>query len=149
MIIMASQVAQGIKNPLAVQDVPSGMGSIPGWRRCPGEGHGNPLQYSCLENPTDRGAWWVTVRGVPKSGTRVKQLKTHALTNDHRFVCLSFSHGEVQLHNSFCISELEFFQVFPSGPMVVTSPSNAGGACPIPARGTKIPQALRTKTSKA
>ena len=33
-------------------------GSIPGLGRSPGEGHGNPLQYSCLENPTDRGAWW-------------------------------------------------------------------------------------------
>ena len=34
-------------------------GSIPGWGRFPGEGNGNPLQYSCLENPMDRGAWWV------------------------------------------------------------------------------------------
>ena len=33
-------------------------GSIPGWERSPGEGNGNPLQYSCLEKPTDRGAWW-------------------------------------------------------------------------------------------
>ena len=33
-------------------------GSIPGWGRSPGEGHGKPLQYSCLENPMDRGAWW-------------------------------------------------------------------------------------------
>ena len=40
------------------------LGSIPGSRRSPGEGNGNPLQYSCLENPMDRGAWWATVRGV-------------------------------------------------------------------------------------
>ena len=40
------------------------MGSIPGLGRPPGEGHGNPLQYSCLENPIDRGAWWATVHGV-------------------------------------------------------------------------------------
>ena len=39
-------------------------GSIPGLRRSPGEGNGNPLQYSCLENPMDRGAWWATVYGV-------------------------------------------------------------------------------------
>ena len=39
-------------------------GSIPGWGRCPGEGNGNPLQYSCLGNPMDKGAWWATVRGV-------------------------------------------------------------------------------------
>ena len=37
--------------------------SIPGWGRSPGEGNGNPLQYACLENPLDRGAWWVTVHG--------------------------------------------------------------------------------------
>ena len=39
-------------------------GSIPGWGRCPGGGHGNPFQYSCLENPMDRGAWWATVQRV-------------------------------------------------------------------------------------
>ena len=41
--------------------------SIPGSGRCPGEGHSNPLQYSCLENPIDRGAWWATVHGDAKS----------------------------------------------------------------------------------
>ena len=46
-------------------------GSIPGWRRSPREGNGNPLQYSCLENPMDRGAWWATVHRVPKSQTRL------------------------------------------------------------------------------
>ena len=44
-------------------------GSIPGLGRSPGEGHGNPLQYSCLENPMDRGGWWATVHGVIKSWT--------------------------------------------------------------------------------
>ena len=44
-------------------------GSIPGSRRSPGGGHGNPLQYSCLENPMDREAWQATVHGVAKSGT--------------------------------------------------------------------------------
>ena len=43
------------------------MGLIPGLGRSPGGGHGNPLQYSCLENPMDRGAWQATVHGVPKS----------------------------------------------------------------------------------
>ena len=46
-------------------------GSIPGLRRSPGGGHSNPLQYSCLENPMDRGAWWATVRGVAESLTRL------------------------------------------------------------------------------
>ena len=44
------------------------MGSIPGSGRSPGGGHGNPLQYSCLENPMDRGAWWVTVHGLQRVG---------------------------------------------------------------------------------
>ena len=43
--------------------------SIPGSGRSPGEGNGNPLQYSCLENPMDKGAWWATVPGVAKSRT--------------------------------------------------------------------------------
>ena len=41
-------------------------GSIPGLGRSPGEGNGSPLQYSCLGNPMDRGAWWATVHGVAK-----------------------------------------------------------------------------------
>ena len=44
-------------------------GSIPGWGRSPGEGNGNPLQYSCLENSMDRGAWQATVHGLAKSWT--------------------------------------------------------------------------------
>ena len=46
-------------------------GSIPGSGRAPGEGNGNPLQYSCLENFMDRGAWWATVQGVAKSWTQL------------------------------------------------------------------------------
>ena len=47
------------------------LGSIPGLGRSPGEGNGNPLQYSCLENSMDGGAWWATVHGVTKSQTRL------------------------------------------------------------------------------
>jgi len=43
------------------------LGSIPGLGRSPGGGHGNPLQYSCLENPMDRGDWWATVHRISKS----------------------------------------------------------------------------------
>ena len=46
----------------------AGNGSIPRSGRTPGEGNGKPLQYSCLENPMDRGTWWATVHGVAKSG---------------------------------------------------------------------------------
>ena len=52
------------------------MGSTPRLWRSPEGGHGNPLQYSCLENPMDRGAWWVTVHRVAKSWTWLKQLNT-------------------------------------------------------------------------
>ena len=45
------------------------LGSISGLGRCPGEGNGYPLQYSCLENSMDRGAWWATVHGVAESWT--------------------------------------------------------------------------------
>ena len=45
------------------------LGSIPGLGRSPGEGNGNPLQYSCLENPMDGGAWWAAVRGFAESDT--------------------------------------------------------------------------------
>ena len=55
-----------VKNPLAnVGDV----ALIPGLRRSPGEGNGNPLQYSCLGNPMDRGAWWTTFHGSQESDT--------------------------------------------------------------------------------
>ena len=43
------------------------LGSIPGSGRSPGEGNGNPLQYSCLENPMNKGAWWATVRELAKN----------------------------------------------------------------------------------
>ena len=69
----ASQVVLVVKNPPAsAGDVE--VGSIPGLGRSPGEGHGNPLQYSFLENPVDRGAWRATVHGFAKSWTRLKQL---------------------------------------------------------------------------
>jgi len=53
------------------------VGLIPELGRSPGEGNGNPLQYSCLKNPMDRGAWRATVHGVAKSQTRLKGLSTH------------------------------------------------------------------------
>ena len=66
-----SQVALVVKNlPAHVGDIRD-AGLIPGSGRSPGEGNGNPLQYSCLENSRDRGAWWVTVHGVTKSRTRL------------------------------------------------------------------------------
>ena len=56
------------------------MGLISGSGRSPGRGHGNPLQYFCLENPMDRGAWQVTIHGVRKSQAWLKRLSTHTST---------------------------------------------------------------------
>ena len=56
-----------VKNPQANAGDIRVASSIPGLGRYPAGGHGNPLQYSCLENPTDRGAWWATIHRVEKS----------------------------------------------------------------------------------
>ena len=69
-----------VKNP----PVKAGdLGLISGSGRFRGEGNGNLLQYSCLENPMDRGAWWATVHGVPKTGKGVQQgcILSHCLFN--------------------------------------------------------------------
>ena len=66
-LINTTQGSLVIKNlPASAVDMRD-TGSIPGSGRSPGEGNDNPLQHSCLENPMDRGAWWATVHGVPKS----------------------------------------------------------------------------------
>ena len=58
----------GIKNlPANAEDGRRGLGLIPVSGRSPGGGNGKPLQYSCLGNPMDRGAWWATIHGVAKS----------------------------------------------------------------------------------
>ena len=59
------------------------VGSIPWLGRSPGGRHGNLLQYSCLENPMERGAWQATVHRVAKSQTQLKQLSTQTLTNSY------------------------------------------------------------------
>ena len=64
-IKMASQVVPMVKNPPASTE---DLGSIPGLGRFPGVGNGHQLQYSCLENSMDRGAWWATVMGSQRVG---------------------------------------------------------------------------------
>ena len=65
-----------VKNLPANAGEESDMGLIPGLGRFPGVGNGNPLQYSCLENSMDRGAWQATVHRLTKSQTQLKQLST-------------------------------------------------------------------------
>ena len=81
---------------------------IPELGRSPGEGHGNPLQYSCLENPMDRGAWQATVHRLANSQTRLKPLSTHAWRELIWFSLASCSKGFHSLAHCFCKQ-----QVFP------------------------------------
>ena len=81
-----------VKNPLANTGDARDSGSIPGRRRSPGEGNDNPLQYSCLENSTDRGALWATVHGVAKSQTQLSNF-THSLTQSLTHSLTQDSHG--------------------------------------------------------
>ena len=76
----AFQVALVVKNlPTSVGDARE-VGLIPKWGRFPGVGNGNPLQYSCLGNPVDRGAWWATVPGITKELDRTEQLSLNSTT---------------------------------------------------------------------
>ena len=70
-----------VKNMPADAGDSGDAGSILGLGRSPGERHGNPLQYSCLENPMDKGAWQATIQRVTKSWAQLKQLSTQA----HKF----------------------------------------------------------------
>ena len=79
----AFQVALAVKNlPANAGDIRD-MGSISGSGRSPGEGNGNPLQYSCLGNPMDRGTWQATVHGVAKNQTRLKLLSPAQVHPQH------------------------------------------------------------------
>ena len=64
------------------------VSSVPGLGRSPRGEHGNPLQYSCLENPMDKGAWWAAVPGVAKSWIQLKQLSTQHALKDYTDVCI-------------------------------------------------------------
>ena len=94
----ASQVALVVENPPANAGDLREAGSIPGLGRCPGRGHGNPLQCSCLENPMDRGTWWATVHRVTKSRTQLKWLNIHA-HNPNKQGCVWKADGEGRRRN--------------------------------------------------
>ena len=81
-----------------------------------GEGNGNPLQCSCLENPRDGGAWWAAIYGVAQSQTRLKRRSSSSSSRD-----------------------------FPGSPVVKTSPSSAGCVGLIPSQEAKIPHASQPK----
>ena len=83
------------------------MGLIPGSGRSPRRGRGNPLQYSCLENPLDRGAWRATVHGVTKSRTQVKPLSMLS-----HLTCFTFRVGLLLTHYSSFSELSKLFYVF-------------------------------------
>ena len=74
LLVSLPQVALGVKNPPVNAGEIRDEGSVPGPGRSCGRGHGNLLQYSCLENPTDRGTWWATICSVSKSWTLLSDL---------------------------------------------------------------------------
>ena len=76
--------------PLHKRDI-RGTGLIPGSGRSSGGGHGNPVQYSCLENPMDRGAWQAKVHRVAQSQTQLMRLSTHA-ARMHIFTMMNETH---------------------------------------------------------
>ena len=84
---MVSQVMPVVKNPPANAGDIRDVRSVSGSERFPGGVHGNPFQYSCLENSMDRGAWRAMVQRVTKSQTQLKELsvraRTHTLTHTH------------------------------------------------------------------
>ena len=93
-VIGASQVAPVVRNPPVNAGDTSYVGLIPG-PRSPGRGYGNSLQYSCLRNSTDRGAWQATVHGVTKSwawlSTHILLIQIHFLWDD----CINISKNSV------------------------------------------------------
>ena len=96
--VWASQVVLVVKNPPTNAGDLRNAGSILGLGRSTGRGHGNLFQYSCQENPMDRGVWWATVHEVAQRWTRLKQLS----------------------------STSTMYQHFPGGLVVKNSPANAG-----------------------
>ena len=77
-----------VKNLPANEGDIKDTGSIPGWGRSPGRAHGSPFQYSCLENPMDRGARWAAVQSVTKSQTQQQWLSTHT-ESENQNGCMS------------------------------------------------------------
>ena len=94
-----------VKNPLTnARDT----GSIPGWGKSPGGGNGNPLQYSCLENPMDRGAWWAAVHGDAES-----QIGLSVSTSDKWLVSMLFDNSNTNISMALTVdkalSHLSFY----------------------------------------
>ena len=109
---------------LAVKKLPANAGdlrdagSILGSGRSPGEGHGNPLQYSCLENLMDRGTWWATIHRVAKSRTLLKWLSTHACLHMIKFSYENEKQAPFLAHPSIRLDSLYLLCVLKQCPLL-------------------------------
>ena len=99
-VLWASQVVLVVKNLPANWGDIRDASSVPGLGRSSGGGHDNPLQYSCLENPMDRGAWWATVHGITKSQTWLKWLSLHVYKIEGQINC-----GEIQSFHIYLLND--------------------------------------------
>ena len=122
----ASLVAQLVQNPTANAGDARDVDSIIGSGRSPGVGNGNPLQYSCLENPMDRGSSWYTVCGIAKSWTQLSDWAPgiyvcHAKINIQKWVEFHYTNNKTSEKNS-CV------RGFPVGTVVKNLPDSAGEA---------------------
>ena len=127
------------KEPACQCRRPKRQGLIPVLERSPREGNGNPLQYSCLENSMDRGAWWATVHGVTQTQTRLST-HTHTLHTHmkiHKIHNLPLNHvgvGAPTLHiveNPHRIYSWSFVSVVPLYPRLLICGFNCQWSCSI------------------
>ena len=105
-MFMGFPAASVVKNPPINAGDTGDTGLIPGLGGCLEGGHGNPLQYSCLENPMDRGAWWATVHRVKKSQIQLKQLSTHLYVESTKMIQMSLlTNNLTDLENKFMVTK--------------------------------------------
>ena len=120
------------------------LGSNPGSGRSPGEGNGNPLQYSCLENPMDRGAWWAAVHGVSKSRIRLSDF-TFIFTffQNHTILEANIGNEHFAIHLSYVYNLSLQDKGFPGGPVGKGSACNAVVAAgSIPGLGRSLEEGM-------
>ena len=140
-MLNASRVALVVKSPLVSAGDIWDAGSIPGWGRSPGAENGYPLQYSCLENPMDRGAGWATVHGVAELDTTEvtchtsrQALNSHiwliaTIRAEHSWSIRLLIHGLVSSGVWLQNVPQYFFSLFPSfGTFFLTCTSNINNA---------------------
>ena len=111
----------GLPGHSVIKNLPANAGnkgSIPGLGRSPGEGNGNPLQYSCLENPMDGGAWWAAVYGVSQSQTQLKRLSSSSILKIYfpkpwvHILCFTLFFPILSVNLFFCLFVLNQFYCF-------------------------------------